>query len=243
MLRRARSAGFHTLVLTVDVPVASRRERQRKGGLTHPPRLTPRIMAQTAIRPAWALGTLRHGMPRLRFMESYSSHRGPLPSTQHIGYLLRTSPDRDYLARLRDAWKGPLVVKGVLRADDAAALVGAGVDAVWVSNHAGRQFDAAPSTIEVLAAIRAAVPAGFPVIFDSGVESGLDILRAFALGADFVMLGRAFHYGLAAFGRRGAAHVVHILTEDLKANMGQLGIARPEEARHVPLIGPVARAP
>ncbi|PRX38354.1 L-lactate dehydrogenase (cytochrome) [Meinhardsimonia xiamenensis] len=243
MLRRARSAGFRTLVLTVDVPVASRRERQRKGGLTHPPRLTPRIMAQTAIRPAWALGTLRHGMPRLRFMESYRSHRGPLPSTQHIGYLLRTSPDRDYLARLRDAWKGPLVVKGVLRADDAAALVGAGVDAVWVSNHAGRQFDAAPSTIEVLAAIRAAVPAGFPVIFDSGVESGLDILRAFALGADFVMLGRAFHYGLAAFGRRGAAHVVHILTEDLKANMGQLGIARPEEARHVPLIGPVARAP
>lgn len=240
MLRRVRAAGFRILVLTADVPVASRRERQRKGGLTHPPRLTPRLLGQTAIRPAWALGTLRHGMPRLRFMESYSSHRGPLPSTQHIGYLLRTSPDRAYLARLREAWEGPLVVKGVLRAEDAPALVEAGVDAIWVSNHAGRQFDGAPATIEVLPAIRAAVPADYPIIFDSGVESGLDILRAIALGADFVMLGRAFHYGLAAFGRRGAEHVVHILTEDLKANMGQLGLARPAEVRRVPRVGPVA---
>ncbi|MBV0914065.1 alpha-hydroxy acid oxidase [Anianabacter salinae] len=231
MLGRVKAAGFHTLILTADVPVASRRERQRKGGLTHPPRMSPRILAQTARCPAWALGTARVGMPRLRFMESYSDKIGPLPSTQHIGYLLRTSPDWEYLARVRQAWDGPLVVKGVLFGEDAVRLKDAGADAVWVSNHAGRQFDGAPAAIDCLPGVRAAVGDDYPVIFDSGIEGGLDILRAFALGADFTMLGRAFHYGLAAFGTPGAAHVVHILTDDLKSNMGQLGITRLAEVR------------
>ncbi len=231
MLARVRAAGFGTLVLTVDVPVASRRERQRKGGLTQPPRLTPRLMAQTGLRPAWALGTLRHGMPRMRFLESYMKSEGSMPSTAHIGYLLRTAPGWDYLVRLRDIWNGPLLVKGVLTPDDAVRLRKAGADGIWVSNHAGRQFDAAPSSIDALPAIRSAVGPDCPVVFDSGVTGGLDVLRAMALGADMVMLGRAFHYGLAAFGAAGAAHVAHILTEDLLSNMGQMGIARPAGAR------------
>lgn len=225
ILARARNAGFHTLVLTADVPAASRRERQTRGGLTNPPRLTPRLLAQVARCPAWALGTLRTGRPRLRLMESYSSVRGPLPSNQHIGYLLRAAPDWTYLAELRDAWKGKLVVKGVLDPEDARRLVADGIDAVWVSNHAGRQFDAAPAAIEALPAIRAAVGAEFPLIFDSGIASGLDILRALALGAGFVMLGRAPHYGLAALGPIGAAHALNILKADMIANMAQLGAA------------------
>lgn len=231
MLARVRAAGFGTLVLTADVPVASRRERQRKGGLKQPPRLTPRLMAQTALRPAWALGTLRHGMPRMRFLESYMKSDRSLPSTAHIGYLLRTAPGWDYVARLRTAWDGPLLVKGVLTPGDAVRLRETGADGIWVSNHAGRQFDAAPASIDVLPAIRAAVGPDCPLIFDSGVEGGLDVLRAMALGADMVMLGRAFHYGLAAFGAAGAAHVAHILTEDLLSNMGQMGLARPADAR------------
>ncbi len=231
MLARVRAAGFGTLVLTADVPVASRRERQRKGGLKQPPRLTPRLMAQTALRPAWALGTLRHGMPRMRFLESYMKSDRSLPSTAHIGYLLRTAPGWDYLARLRAAWDGPLLVKGVLTPEDAVRLRETGADGIWVSNHAGRQFDAAPASIDVLPAIRAAVGPDCPLIFDSGVAGGLDVLRAMALGADMVMLGRAFHYGLAAFGAAGAAHVAHVLTEDLLSNMGQMGLARPADAR------------
>lgn len=225
MLRRVKAAGFHTLVLTADVPAASRRERQRRGGVTHPPRLSPRILAQVALRPAWALATLREGMPRLRFVESYTGRTGAMPTTAHVGYLIRISPDWEYLTWLRDNWDGPLVVKGVLEPGDAVRIRDLGVDAVWVSNHAGRQFDAAPASIEVLPSIRAAVGPDYPLIFDSGVRGGLDILRALALGADFVMLGRAFHYGIAAFGARGAAHVVHILREDLKANLGQMGLA------------------
>ena len=221
ILKRAKASGFHTLVLTVDVPVASRRERQTRGGLTNPPKLTPRLALQAAQCPAWLNGIRKTGMPRLRLMESYSEDRGALPSNQHIGYLLRTSPDWDYFKSLRDVWDGPLIVKGVGRADEAARLTDEGADAIWVSNHAGRQFDGGPATIETLPQIRAATT--LPVIFDSGIEGGLDVLRALALGADFVMLGRAFHYGLAALGEDGASHVLDILRQDMISNMGQLG--------------------
>ncbi len=221
MLRRAKDAGFSVLVLTVDVPVASRRERQLRSGLTSPPRLTPRVLAQVARCPAWALGTLQQGMPRMRLIDDYAAKVTGLSSTQHAGYLLRTSPGWDYLRWLRDGWDGPFVVKGVMRADDAERLEAAGVDALWVSNHAGRQFDAAPASIEVLPEIRAAT--NLPLIFDSGIEGGLDILRAVALGADFVMMGGAWHVALAALGDDGPPHLIDMLTRDMAANMGQIG--------------------
>ena len=109
----------------------------------------------------------------------------------------------------------------MLRADDATVLEKEGVDAIWISNHAGRQFDAAPATIEALPQVRAATT--LPVIMDGGIEGGLDVLRAIALGADFVMLGRGWHYALGALGESGPAHLADILAEDLRANMGQLG--------------------
>ena len=222
MLNRARAAGFKTLILTVDVPVASRRERQTRSGLTSPPKLTPRLLAQVAQRPAWAMGMARRGMPHMRMLDKYSDARtANLPPTAHIGYLLRTSPDWDYVKWLRDAWDGPFLIKGILRPEDAQQLEKAGVDAIWVSNHAGRQFDAAPAAIDALPAVRAAT--ALPIIFDSGVESGLDILRALSLGANFVMLGRAFHMALAALGPRGIDHLIDLLAKDLFANLGQLG--------------------
>ncbi|MBC7132162.1 MAG: alpha-hydroxy-acid oxidizing protein [Roseovarius sp.] len=229
MLRRARDAGFSVLVLTADVPVASRRERQVRSGLTTPPRLTPRLMAQVALRPAWAMGMAGRGLPRMRLIDDYAGNVKGLPSTAHAGYLLRTSPDWSYLRWLREHWQGPFVVKGVTRPEDAARLEAEGVDAVWVSNHAGRQFDAAPATIEVLPDVRAAT--SLPLILDGGIEGGLDILRAIALGADFVMMARGWHHALGALGARGPAHLVEILTEDLKANMGQLGAARLSDVR------------
>ncbi|MDH5452385.1 MAG: alpha-hydroxy-acid oxidizing protein [Paracoccaceae bacterium] len=229
MMKRARAAGFSTLILTVDVPVASRRERQTRSGLTQPPRLTPRLMAQVMRCPAWALGTAQMGMPRMRLMDGYAENKVSLSSTAHIGYLLRTSPDWSYVKMLREEWKGPLIVKGVTRPEDVTRLEAEGVDAIWVSNHAGRQFDAGPATIESLPAVRAATK--LPVIFDSGIEGGLDILRALALGADFVMLGRAWHYALGALGTAGPAHLIDILKKDLEANMGQLGTKTLAELR------------
>ncbi len=222
LLGRVKGAGFSTLVLTVDVPTASRRERQVRSGLTTPPKLTPRLLAQVAMRPAWAVATARSGMPRMKLIDDYAGQVSGLSSTAHAGYLLRTSPDWDYVQWLRDNWEGPFVVKGVLRREDCARLEAMGVDALWLSNHAGRQFDAAPAPIEVLPKIRAAT--ALPLIVDSGFETGLDILRALALGANFVMMGRPFHYALAALGSEGPAHLVDILKQDLKANMGQLGL-------------------
>ncbi|MFX0541402.1 alpha-hydroxy acid oxidase [Roseovarius sp. S4756] len=224
MLERARKAGFKVLVLTVDVPVASRRERQTRSGLTQPPRLTPRLMAQVALRPAWALGMARMGMPRMRMIDSYAGDTSGLPSTAHAGYLLRTSPDAGYLDWLRANWDGPLVVKGVLDPADVPRLQAAGVDGIWISNHGGRQFDGAPATVRQLPRIRAATD--LPLIFDGGVTGGLDILRALALGANFVMMARPWHYALAALGPEGPAHLVHILAADMTANMGQLGARR-----------------
>lgn len=228
MLERARNAGFSTLVLTVDVPNASRRERQVRSGLTTPPKLTPRLLAQVALRPTWAAGMARHGMPRMRMIDDYAENVRGMSSTAHVGYLLRTSPDWDYLRWLRDHWQGNFLIKGVLRPEDATRLEQVGVDAIWVSNHAGRQFDAAPATIDVLPDIRAATK--LPLLVDSGFEGGLDILRAFALGADFVMMGRGFHVALAALGANGPDHLVDILRCDLISNMGQLGLHRVADA-------------
>ncbi|MEQ6203563.1 alpha-hydroxy acid oxidase [Sulfitobacter sp. HNIBRBA2951] len=222
MLARAKAAGFKTLILTVDVPVASRRERQVRSGLTNPPRLTPRLALQVAMRPAWAMGMAQRGMPHMRGLDKYANAATDgLSPTAHVGYLLRTAPDWDYVKWLRDEWDGDLFVKGVMRAEDTAPLEAAGVDAIWVSNHAGRQFDGAPAAIEALPDIRAATK--LPLIFDSGIAGGLDILRAIALGADFVMLGRAFHYALGALGPRGIDHLVDILAKDMESCMGQIG--------------------
>nr|WP_167647926.1 alpha-hydroxy acid oxidase [Mameliella alba] len=229
MLARAKASGFHVLLVTVDVPVASRRERQVKGGLVQPPRITPRIALQCAMRPAWSLARLRAGMPRMKTLDRYSQDMASRDPTAHIGYLLRTAPDWDYLRWLREAWDGPLVVKGVLKAEDAERLEREGVDAIWVSNHGGRQFDGARGAASYLPAVRAATQ--LPVIFDSGIEGGLDILRAVALGADFVMLGRAWHYAVCALGAAGPAHLVEMLRRDMVANIGQLGAARPVDLR------------
>ncbi len=235
MLNRARAAGFGTLVLTVDVPVASRRERQVRSGLTQPPRLTPRLMAQVAMCPAWAAGMARRGLPRMKMIDSYSGETKGLPSNGHAGYLLRTSPDWDYLHWLRDAWDGPFVVKGVLDPDMVPRLQSAGVDAIWISNHGGRQFDAAPATIDMLPALRAQTD--LPLIFDGGVTGGLDILRAMALGADFVMLARPWHYALAALGPTGPEHLTDMLRLDLIANMGQLGTRSLKDVPSRHLVG------
>ena len=164
----------------------------------------------------------------MRTLDPYvaEAQKGMSP-TAHVGYLLRTAPDWTYLKWLRDNWDGPLIVKGVMNSGDATRLQAEGVDAIWVSNHAGRQLDAAPPTIEVLPDIRAATQ--LPIIFDSSAEGGLDILRAFALGADFVMMGRAWHIALAALGPQGILHFAEILAKDLAANLPQLGVASPSD--------------
>lgn len=223
MLARIRSAGYRTLVVTVDVPGESRRERQRRALLKMPPEIKPKMLWQMACNPTWSLAMARAGAPRMKFCEDYVPGKGK-SAFSHAGRLIRGFPDRNDLKVLRDLWPDKLIVKGVLRPDDAQWLVGQGVDALWVSTHAGRQFEAAPASITQLPLVRAAVGPQVPLIYDSGIEGGLDILRALAMGADFVALGRAFMYAVAALGAAGIDHLVHILKADLVANMTQLGL-------------------
>jgi len=225
LLARARDSGFTTLLVTVDVPAISRRERQIRAGVGGGFRLTPAMLWQCALRPQWSLATLREGRPRAPGLERYVPGDDLRRFLAFVGRVLNGSFDWDYVDTLRAEWDGALVLKGVLDPRDAEEALAHGVDGILVSNHGARQFDGAPASVAALPGIVRAVDGRASVLLDSGVRSGLDIARALALGADFVLLGRAFMYGVAALGERGADHTVRLLVEDLKTNMANLGCA------------------
>ena len=229
LIRRAKDSGFVALMVTVDVPAPSRRERQRRAGVSVPPKPNLRTFVHAALRPNWSLTTLATGIPRFRGLEKYVGSANLSDAAEFIGRQLG-SVSWDYLAAVRDEWDGPLMVKGLMDPGQATrAVADLGYDGVVVSNHGGRQFDGAPGSLDVLPCIAQALNGKGSVIFDSGVRTGLDVMRALALGADFVLLGRAFIYGVAALGERGGDHVVDILAEDLHSNMVNLGCERFEE--------------
>lgn len=224
LLKRAKEAGFHTLLVTADVPMASRRERTKRAGLQMPPKITPQLIWQGITHPRWTVETLKHGLPRLRTIEAYTELKNIKFVSGYVGNRLGGTLSWDYCRELRDLWEGPIVLKGVLHPTDAQKAIDIGFDGILVSNHGGRQFDGAPTSIEVLPQMVREFKGKTKILFDSGVRTGLDIMRALSLGADFVLLGRAFIYGVAALGKFGGDHVVEILMDDLKNNMVQLGV-------------------
>ncbi len=233
LLKRVSNSGFTTLVVTADVPTSSVRERQIRAGLSIPLKITPLTLYRSAIRPRWLLETLIAGQPRFRTMEKYvgASQMGQV--VRYFGQNLEGTLSWDYLARTRDEWRGPLVLKGVLHPEDARQAAGAGVDGIVVSNHGGRQLDGAPAPIDMLPEIAAAVGDRTSILFDSGVRNALDIARAIALGADFVLLGRAYIFGVGALGKRGGDHTADILLDELENVMTQLGCENLEELSNV----------
>lgn len=222
LLSRAKEAGMTTLVITADTTTQSRRERQKRAEVSVPPKRTLKTYWRAAIKPAWSLATLSHGLPRFRTLEKY------VDSTDmaEIGAYMNANMgpmDWSYLEETRQEWDGPILVKGILRKEDARQCIRCGADGVVVSNHGGRQFDGAPAPIEVLPAIADELGSDGTIVFDSGVRTGLDICRALALGAQFVLLGRAFIFGAAALGQPGSDHVADLLIADLESNLGNLG--------------------
>ena len=220
---RARAAGYETLTLTVDVPQVSRRIRDLRNGFDVPFRMTPRAFADFAMHPRWSLATLAAGVPHPRNMA------GGGEQARFDRSACRAGADWAFLRRLRDAWPGDLIVKGVLSAEDARRVQSLGADAIQVSNHGGRQLDGAPAAIDALPLVRRAVGPEFPLVFDSGVRSGEDVVRALALGADFAMIGRPALFALAAEGRAGLDALIDCLAQDVGVAMAQIGVRSTEE--------------
>ncbi len=214
---RAREAGYDTLMLTVDTPIAGARRRDVRNGLTVPPMLTLRTLADMSRHPSWWVDKLT--TEPLEFA-SLSSWEGTVADL--VGHMFDPSAGLAELRWLREQWPGSLVVKGIQSADDARTVVDAGADAVVVSNHGGRQLDRAPTPLELLPSVLAAVPTT-PVLLDTGITSGADVVAAVAMGAAACLIGRAYLYGLMAGGRRGVDRSLAILTSEVVRTMALLG--------------------
>lgn len=225
IIDRAEAAGYEVLVVTVDVSAQGKRDRDIRNGLRIPFSPTAGILADLVRHPRWSLGSLRQGAPRFANLsgEGAGEFAGlPLEEVQQR-LLIANRFDWEALKRLRDRWKGPLVLKGIMRADDALMAAEAGCDGIVVSNHGGRQADYAPASIEALSSIAEACAGRTTLLFDSGVRRGADIVRARALGAAFSLAGRAFAYGAAAGAEAGVARSFEILNTELVRTLGQIG--------------------
>lgn len=221
LISRAEKAGYDVMLVTADVPAAGKRDRDIRNQLSVPFRFTPEVLLQLMANPTWALTSLRHGKPGIANYADLLQGATSYADVQKT--LITPAFTWDALARLRARWKGRLLVKGILHPDDARRCVEAGCDGLVVSNHGGRQVAFGPPTIEVLPAIAAAVAGRMPIILDSGIRRGADLMRAKALGADFAFAGRALAYGVGAGSARGADRAVDILKLELLRALGQLG--------------------
>ena len=223
LLQRVEATGCKNLVVTVDVPAAGQRPKDTRNGLSVPPKITPRTILQSAICPEWGIRTLLEGLPQFASLQPYMKDLKNMEDhANFVRHHLREPVDATLLKKLRERWTGNLIVKGINHVGDAQRAADIGVDGIIVSNHGGRQLDAARSSIEVLPAIAEAVADKITVMADSGVESGVDIARFLACGAQFVFTGRPFLYGVAAHGEPGAQHTIDLLREELGQVMTQL---------------------
>ena len=227
------------LILTLDVPVRTTRSRETYAGLAGEFRPTPRMIYEMLIRPKWLLALLRNGYPRFATIRSYVGERA---GTNDVIKFARSEMGGAFsweeVARYRERWKGPLVVKGILHPDDAEKAVALGVDGIWVSNHGGRQIEALMPSIDCLPGIVSAVGKKATVLLDSGIRSGQDVMRALALGADAAFAGKSFLWAVAALGDDGPAHLIDLYIDELRSSLGQIGARSPAEARQATVHHP-----
>lgn len=241
MLRRADSAGVHVLMLLMDTPVRTARPREVKGGIVTPFRLNMRLCLDAMTAPRWLRALAMNGLPRLANLAAYLPPGAGLEETARFSSTqVGGAFSWDELARYRDKWNKPMVLKGIMHPADVEKAISLGFDGVVVSNHGGRQIDALPATIDLLPAIAAAGKGKLAVMLDSGIRSGTDVARAIALGADAAFAGKAFLWSLGALGMQGPSHLVELLMGELRATLGQLGCADVGELSSVPVRHPTA---
>ena len=238
LVRRARDAGFEAILVTVDLPVSGKRERDPRNGFHTPYSPNWRNSKDVIFKASWALDMLRNGLPGMANLEGYPfSTPSGTDIVTAVGREMDAGLDWEYIKRLRDQFPGKLLLKGVERADDAERAVSVGCDGVVVSNHGGRQLDGASSTLDALPEVARAVGSRITVLLDGGVRRGVDILKARALGAQAVLTGRATLFGAMAGGEPGARRALEILSTELVRAMQLCGVASAKQ------IGPDLLAP
>ena len=238
LIERARAADYEAIVVTVDLAVGGKRERDMRNDFSVPFRFTRRNLLDFATRPAWALDMLVRGMPVMENLVGFENEAaGSAAIAASVGRNMDPSFDWDGLKAIRDRWPRKLVVKGVERADDAERLAAMGCDGVVVSNHGGRQLDGACATLDALPAVARAAGKRMSVFVDGGVRRGGDAVKAVALGAEGAMIGRATLFGACAGGGPGAVRALEILRDELVRTMQLCGVTR------VGAIGPELLAP
>jgi len=232
LVEQAERQGADALILTVDTAVTGIRERDDRNGFRSLDRLTPGLALRLARKPRWCMQMLAAGMPQVGVARGRPEFgRGVLAQARSLARLIDPGLTWADLGWLRARWPGWLAVKGILCADDARRAVAAGADAVIVSNHGGRQLDGASSTVAVLPEIAAAVGHEVEVLLDGGIRRGTHVAKALALGANGVLLGRAYAYGLAAAGEAGVARVIEAIGAELSVTMALMGVASVAELR------------
>jgi L-lactate dehydrogenase (cytochrome) len=231
LIERAAKASCSALMLTVDMPIQGLRRRDAKNGLSIPPRLTMRNAWEVARRPAWLTGVLLGRRRTFGNLEARLRNSGGLSTlAQWIGTQFDLTATWRDIEWVRDRWPGKLMLKGVMDPHDAREAVAAGVDAIIVSNHGGRQLDGASSTIAALPRVIEAVSGRTEVHFDGGIRSGQDLLKALALGARGGFIGKAFLYALAAEGRAGVTRALSILRDELAVSLALTGCRSVDDA-------------
>jgi len=224
LIRRARAAQCSALMLTADLTVQGQRHREIKNGLSVPPKVTLRNLLDIASKPRWAWNVLKAPSRSFGNLEGRIGGADSLTTlAQWIASQFDPTLNWNDLAWIREEWPGKLIVKGILDPEDARLAVQHGVDAIVVSNHGGRQLDGAPGTIDVLPAIVDAVQGKTEVLFDSGITSGQDLLKALALGARAGLIGKAFLYGLGANGQQGVTQAIELIRRELSVTMALTG--------------------
>jgi len=224
LIQRARAAQCSALMLTADLTVQGQRHREIKNGLSVPPKVTLRNLFDIASKPRWAWNVLKAPSRSFGNLEGRIGGADSLTTlAQWIASQFDPTLNWDDLAWIREEWPGKLIVKGILDPDDARLAVQHGVDAIVVSNHGGRQLDGAPGAIDVLPSIVDAVDGRTEVLFDSGITSGQDLLKALALGARAGLIGKAFLYGLGAGGQQGVAQAIELIRRELSVTMALTG--------------------
>lgn len=226
LVQRAIRAKICALVVSVDVPVSSNRERNRRNGFSRPFRMTPAVVLEALMHPRWVLRYLRTGgIPMMQNWKPYAPTGASAAQVADLYGTLTPAPmvSWDHLRRIREAWKGPLAIKGILHPEDARLAAELGVDALIVSNHGGRQLDAAPAPLDMLPDIHAAVGHQMELMLDSGVRRGSDLVIARCLGAKACIFGRPPLYAVAAGGHAGVARVLQIMRNEIHMVLTQIG--------------------